>query len=131
MTPSLIEIAKSLGFEEKNHNFVSKQIYKVFKHNYEFQNSVKNLLKDYNKSEPLKEDTRKNILTKIRELSEEYRKKVELFNLLEDFYKSIINIKPTVFKMDGIVMKPLFLNSLIIFLETSNIQIISQKCKNS
>ncbi len=42
-------------------------------------------------------------LAKIRELSEEYRKKVELFNLLEDFYKSIINIKPTVFKMDGIV----------------------------
>jgi len=97
--------SKSLGFEEKNHNFVSKQIYKVFKHNYEFQNSVKNLLKDYNKSEPLKEDTRKTILTKIRELSEEYRKKVELFNLLEDFYKSIINIKPTVFKMDNIKLR--------------------------
>jgi len=59
-------VVKSLGFEEKNRNFVSKQIYKVFKHNYEFQNCVKNLLKDFNKGEPLKEDVRKNIISNVR-----------------------------------------------------------------
>jgi len=43
------------------------------------------------------------MIAKIKDLSEEYRKKVELFNLFEDFYKSILNIKPAKFKMDDCV----------------------------
>ena len=42
-------------------------------------------------------------IAKIQDLSEEYRKKVELFNLLEELYKSIANLKPMKFKMDDCV----------------------------
>jgi hypothetical protein len=51
----------------------------------------------------IKYKLKSDIPVKIQDLSEEYRKKVELFNLLEELYKSMANLKPMKFKMDDCV----------------------------
>jgi hypothetical protein len=50
--------AKSLEFEEKRNNFVSKEVSKILNSDHEFRTNVKNILKDIKKDEKLSEQAR-------------------------------------------------------------------------
>lgn len=61
-------LAKSLEFEEKRQNFVSKQVHQILKLDYEFRAAIKNLLKDVKKDEPFRDEVRESIMSIQRSL---------------------------------------------------------------
>lgn len=58
-------LAKSLEFEEKRNNFVSKEVSKILSFDHEFRTNVKNILKDIKKDERLIDTSRETMISKI------------------------------------------------------------------